>query len=360
MNLRLITVNDNSYISIDLISNKEKRFFSLSEFQNIILNEKYCFLCGIILDEENTNKEHVFPNWIIKKYLNQKSTIKLPNNANINYTSDGYKIPCCLDCNSLYGDKLEKIMSSVLVDYNSIYNFCFNDIEKGNILFVWLVFIFFKNCYKDLSYKYSLKDNTNEKIGELYYWNNFHHLHNIILTLKNETAFNHIELGSIFLFKHDASTSNIYYHYFDNIYNFQSFFIFNDCCVISVIDDAGYSNIMFRELIENIEHYKQKILNQPNRTFNIIQLLEIYSLILYMNKSNSKKSFYTEIDCLTNEFRIKSEKNNTDKFYFNSEEFGEIFYQYLYKFVENNKNSEYYKCIETNKSNIKKGIFSFL
>lgn len=68
-------------------------------------DNKRCFLCGTLLDDENSADEHVFPQWLLRRceLWNQKLT--LLNRTDIPYAQ--IKIPCCFTCNNIHLSPIE-------------------------------------------------------------------------------------------------------------------------------------------------------------------------------------------------------------------------------------------------------------
>ncbi|MHC4060175.1 MAG: hypothetical protein ACYSR6_01005 [Planctomycetota bacterium] len=64
------------------------------------------------------NKEHVFPEWLIKRTGTAKTGIKWFSRSNVPATAA--TLPLCVDCNTTFGDELESPMKVV-----------FDDLEEG-------------------------------------------------------------------------------------------------------------------------------------------------------------------------------------------------------------------------------------
>ena len=87
-------------------------YFGLTPFIDRIVNSDSCFICGDKPESKEFNNEHVIPDWLLRKHNLYTSTITLPNGTTIPYSN--YKIPCCRDCNSELGRKVENPISMLL------------------------------------------------------------------------------------------------------------------------------------------------------------------------------------------------------------------------------------------------------
>ena len=72
-------------------------FFSTDRFVNDICLGRCCFICGAQPGSKIFNDEHVFPDWLLRKFSLFDRTITLPNGRTLRY--DRNKIPCCQDAN---------------------------------------------------------------------------------------------------------------------------------------------------------------------------------------------------------------------------------------------------------------------
>jgi hypothetical protein len=120
--------------------------FGEERFLNDICLGDCCFICGAKPAEKPFNNEHVFPEWLLRRLDLFDKSITLPNGASLRY--DRYTVPCCAECNSRMGDKVETPVSEAVgAGYDALVEF----IEKGNPLAmaIWLRLIFVKTHLKD-------------------------------------------------------------------------------------------------------------------------------------------------------------------------------------------------------------------
>lgn len=84
-------------------------FVSIKAFASEVCNSDVCFICTKVLKSGNYNKEHVIPNWILKKFNLHNENVNLPNDTKLKYGQ--YVVPCCIECNSFLSEELEVPLS---------------------------------------------------------------------------------------------------------------------------------------------------------------------------------------------------------------------------------------------------------
>ena len=80
--------------------------FGAERFLSDVLGGGCCCICGEKRDDKPFNDEHVIPDWLQRAAKLHAQKITLPNGTPFPYGQ--YKVPCCVDCNSLYGKELEE------------------------------------------------------------------------------------------------------------------------------------------------------------------------------------------------------------------------------------------------------------
>lgn len=149
--------------------------FSYQHFVDDIVMGEACFVCGASSEFKTFNDEHIVPRWILRRYGLFDKEIKLPTGELRHYR--GYRVPCCVDCNSLLGEKLETPVSQLL---DGSYADVQQRLSEANLrlLFTWVSLLFFKIHYKDRSVKVHKDSRLGpERIGDFYDWGDMHHLH---------------------------------------------------------------------------------------------------------------------------------------------------------------------------------------
>ncbi len=153
-------------------------FFSTQRFINDICLGNCCYICGAKPEEKNFNDEHVFPEWLLRRYNLFARLITLPNERTVRY--DRHTVPCCADCNSLMGRVIEERISAIL---NGGPDFIQNHIAENGALefFVWMGLIYLKLHLKNKTNRKSLDMRQQSgMIADDYEWDLLHHLHTVV------------------------------------------------------------------------------------------------------------------------------------------------------------------------------------
>jgi hypothetical protein len=265
---------------------RDTGFINCERFQKLII-EKNCFICGSTRSAKKFNDEHILPRWILKKYNLFEKQITLPNNKRSTYAK--YKIPCCEDCNSLLGTKLERPVSNAFKNgYIGIKYF----LENGGltILYQWLCLIFLKTHLKDTM----LKSNPDQRIlkkslAELmeYDFARFHHIFCIARSVYSSAEISPHALGSILVVRAKKREHIEPFDYADLFCSNSLLLRYDNFCIIAVLDDAQGALCKFNK-------YLNLIIDEESSP---IQLREILGHLSYINiVINERPEFYTKID----------------------------------------------------------------
>jgi hypothetical protein len=172
-------------------------YFSCERFVRDIAEGNCCFICGVAPAEKPFNNEHVLPNWILRRYGLHTRTITLPNETTFRY--DQYTIPCCIDCNSLLGHHVEEPIRKLIEQGPDALH---EHVRSGGALhiFVWLALIFLKIHLKDRTLRWhrDLRQ-ADDRIGELYTWEDLHHLHTVARCFYTKCDVSGAALGSLLI-----------------------------------------------------------------------------------------------------------------------------------------------------------------
>ena len=148
---------------------------SCQRFIDEIVMGDACFVCGASPKNKTFNDEHVIPRWILRRFGLFDKQITLPTGERRHYR--GYRVPCCVDCNSLLGKTVETPVSQLLDgDYEAVARRL--DEPALRLLFTWLSLLFFKIHLKDRSVRLHKDPRLGlEAVGDAYDWGDMHHLH---------------------------------------------------------------------------------------------------------------------------------------------------------------------------------------
>ncbi|WP_322050180.1 hypothetical protein [Paraburkholderia bannensis] len=149
--------------------------FSATRFVSDVCASDCCFICGASQNIKPFNREHILPDWFLRRYKLHDQTITLPNGDTHRYGT--YRIPCCVECNTKLSETFEIPVSKVLIEgYDAVREYIMNGGMKT--IFTWLALIFLKTHLKDKSLRINVRFGAgNEKIADAYDWEDFHHLH---------------------------------------------------------------------------------------------------------------------------------------------------------------------------------------
>jgi len=235
---------------------------------------KKCFICGTELNKTNKTNEHVFPQWLIKRYNLQESSLALLDGSLKMYTR--LKVPCCNICNNEYWATLEsKISEAVNSGVEAVR------LLNKDMLYLWLVKLFFGTLVKESKISRNNKEKKpSKKIveNEMFLKFNYFQLLLHMMTIGGEI----IEPNySIFIF--DIFDNDTTFNYSTDINsNFISIQL-GRIGIICCMDDYGSSRKSFDKIVE----FEAK-------TIHILQFNEICALInyeLFRNIFNVMRTF---------------------------------------------------------------------
>jgi hypothetical protein len=101
-----------------------------------------CFLCGLQLDVSNRSDEHVFPQWLLRRFDLHNRQLNLLNGTGIPYRQ--LTIPCCRTCNNNHLSVIEQEVRSVIEGRNPL--------EKldEKTLYLWTSKILYGLLYREV------------------------------------------------------------------------------------------------------------------------------------------------------------------------------------------------------------------
>ncbi len=150
-------------------------YFSLERFMNDICNGDCCFICGISPQNAPFNREHILPNWLLRRFDLHNRSITLPNGNEHRYCT--YVLPCCESCNSLMSEHIENPVSRLFSQGSEAVHAHLLS-EGPELLFTWMSLIFLKIHLKDTGLRWHPDHRaSDEAIANEYNWKIFHHLH---------------------------------------------------------------------------------------------------------------------------------------------------------------------------------------
>lgn len=317
-------------------------YFSKERFVKDICKGDCCFICGAAPESREFNNEHVLPRWILRQYQLFQRKIILPNGTTFSY--DKYTIPCCSECNSMLGRKIEQPIKT-LFDQGLSAVTAHISTNGSHLLLVWLSLLFIKTHLKDKLLKTNQDHRIKESmISDDYNWSFLHHIHCIARSFFTGCKVDSNVYGSLIL---TAAKTDDHYESFDfsDLYGANSIMVrVKDFALVAVLDDARGAISVFKEEFEKIEG-----------ALSPIQLREIMAHLSYINLHLAERPvFYTEFSY---PLRIRAHVPTFAKLIeYDRQYFGEIMHKCCSDMLQGFENDNIDRVI----MNVKKGNYTFL
>lgn len=213
--------------------------FSCERFVRDIVDGDCCFVCGAEPGTKVFNDEHIIPRWVLRRFGLFFKTIKLPNGERRQY--DRYKVPCCKDCNSLLGERVETPVSKLLEgDADEVVK---RIVEQGpDLVFVWLTLLFLKIHLKDRSVRVHKNPTLGtEVVGEMYDWPSFHHIHAVARSPYTQATLLPGVIGTLRVFPIEDGLLVDEFDYLSFSFEQTIAVRIGNVGIVAVLDDAGAS-----------------------------------------------------------------------------------------------------------------------
>lgn len=243
--------------------------FDEQQFIDEICGGARCCLCGKPTDEGNSNREHVIPDWLLRHVNLHSQSIALPNGTPFKYGQ--YVIPCCIDCNSDYGERLEQRISLLLTSgYDHFMKKA--TAEDYRYLFVWLAWVYFKTHYKDTSLRlHRDRRKGDHMISDVYSLRSLHHIHAIARSLHTDAVLDEGCYGTLLVLRAEEGDVENIYDYRDFIGLSTLLIRVDDLALLVCLDDGGLCGSYMLELQKGI----------GNNALSPIQLREMLGRLTY-------------------------------------------------------------------------------
>ena len=276
-------VNQETGTIIDVVDDKVL-FFGFKDFKEKIINGNCCFICGAVQVSKIFNNEHVIPEWILRRFDLFEKHITLPNNTQIKYAN--YTIPCCKDCNSELGNKIEIPISEFL---KKPYKEIVEELSKNDEYYIsilnWIGLLYFKTHFKDTMLLMERDKRISAgKIGDNHYWEDLHHIHCMARSFYTKANVAQDVYGTLLVFP-SIIDSDRTFDYIDSLAGQavmiqigQTYFIavLNDCHACTSAFSKYLAKIrgrltpyQIRDLFARIVHINVNIKNRPVFSSNI-------------------------------------------------------------------------------------------
>lgn len=266
-------------------------YFSATRFEHDIGVGDCCFICGARPGQKIFNDEHVFPEWLLRRYNLFDRKITLPNEQGLRYGT--YTVPCCAACNSMMGDYFEvPISEAVKGGGDSIRALIHSDPLK---VYVWLALIYLKTHLKDRALRVHLDARKGtEKIAAEYDWADLHHIHCLVRYFYNGAQVERGAIGSFLTMETNNAGMTERFDYSDLYLAQTATITLDDTVMFAVMNDSGGA-------LCNYTGHLDKITGPLSH----IQTKEVMVDLAFLNLHLKERTvFQTECDMINERCRI--------------------------------------------------------
>lgn len=268
-------------------------WFSCQRFVADICEGECCFICGAAPGTKPFNAEHVLPDWLLAFFNLHSGQIGLGNGAK--YLYGKLTLPCCAECNSLMGERIEDPISEVVkAGTDATLDF----IAKGGFpqFYIWMGLIFLKLHLKDRAFRYHLDTRKgDEKISDFHVWEDLHHLHSVVRCFVNGAVVDREAVGSFLTLpvRKDASPDRFD---FADISPGQALMLrLDDMAYFAVFNDSGGA-------LNGYQSHLQRIAGGP---ISEPQAREVLVELAFVNlQTKERPKFMSAIDRAQQTYRI--------------------------------------------------------
>jgi hypothetical protein len=225
--------------------------FSVDRFVSDVVKAGHCFICGRAKSNAVPfNDEHIVPKWILRRFELFDKRVGLPNEVTVPYRS--YTVPCCVECNSELGEKVETPISKLLSGTHAEVLARLDD-EGIKLIHCWMALLFLKMLLKDMSYRWHLNRNKGEKtIGEQHEWEGFHHIQCLARTPVIGGELGSEACGTVLFQEALHTEGDEGYDYGDHTMSRAVMVRVGRTYVFTVLNDAGMTTPVVREFFDKV------------------------------------------------------------------------------------------------------------
>jgi hypothetical protein len=246
--------------------------FSCQRFIDDIVAGDDCFICGADPKIKDFNDEHIIPKWILKRFGLFDKEIILPNGDKKKYTN--YRVPCCVECNSLLGRNVETPISKLLDGDFATVSSRLTD-EAIDLLFVWTTLVFLKTHLKDQAVRIEKDRRKGDAvIGDGYDWPTMHHIHAVARSAYTNARLGVGVVGSIRLYEIEDDLTTETFDYVDFTLDHTFVVRIGSVGIVATLTDAGAADHAWSERLS--------VINGP---ISEIQLREIGAMFACANRN---------------------------------------------------------------------------
>ena len=101
-----------------------------------------CFLCGLRLSDKTRSNEHIFPQWLLRRFGLHDQQLNLLNGTSIPYRQ--LTVPCCKRCNNEHLSPIERAFQDVIEGRKPL-----NALDEKTI-YLWATKIFYGLLFREV------------------------------------------------------------------------------------------------------------------------------------------------------------------------------------------------------------------
>lgn len=276
-------------------------FFSCSRFVQSICIGGSCFICGAPPGSKPFNDEHILPEWVLREFSLFNRHVTLPNGNQVKYGQ--YKIPCCEECNTELGRRIEEPVSALLHGGHAAFA-DYLKTHSGILLIVWMALIYLKSHLRDRSFRMTLDRRlSTEPISSLYEWEDLHHIHTLARSFRTGAEISRQVCGTCLALpaKEDAEPFD-----YSDMYQAQVALVrFRDVALLTVFNDSGA-----------VSNHLAKILREAPGPFSAPQIREIMVEAACCNLHlKERPKFVSQVDLRRKTYKMIAQRPPTMEFH---------------------------------------------
>lgn len=241
MNDRLITSTRRKSGPRELFDAFEEHDFSLNT----------CFLCGLRLSNKTRSDEHVFPQWLLRRFGLYSKQIHLLNGTTIPYRQ--LTIPCCLTCNNKHLSAIERDVRNVIEGLAPI-----SALDELT-LYLWTSKIFYGLLYREVLLPMDRANRTAGSIVSIDEMKNYGMLHVFLQAARLDIDFQCMHArfpASVFAFKvQEPKTMEARFDFRDDIRSSALYLRLGSVGILAAFD-AGAQAYEWRSLYRKYQRYR--------------------------------------------------------------------------------------------------------
>ncbi|HEY3738581.1 MAG TPA: hypothetical protein VGL53_01995 [Bryobacteraceae bacterium] len=294
-------------------------FLPVSEFLRDVVDGEHCFICCAAPGSVTFNKEHVIPDWIVRRYGLERETIELAGGTIVGYTK--YKVPCCKACNDSMERNFETPLSRVIGNGIGAVREHMRTSDGRQQIYSWLSLIFLKTHLKDREYRIDPDRRVESgQISELTDWGEMYHLHCLARAFYTGAKIGPQAYGTLLVMKAETGSMFGDFDYMDYAPGMAMMLRLSDVVFFAVFNDGGF-------VASVLGH---RIAQQPE-PLRPVQCRELAVLMAYMNTLLDRRpEFVTHVSADSGEATIDGRFGGfPSPPVFVPQDFGRLFYEKL-------------------------------